>query len=268
MPKIWRTLIWLSLVGAICLTVAIVFAKTDSTTPLQTGSRVTRPNGRPRTMRLQPQAAKLAQLLGKRFAAEKKLRSVLAGSLTIDGITRQISITRQQLDDGEQVNIHLSGSPAPLTWSAETAAIANGARAVGVERELIERLVFDSPDQFVLAQLRGASYFTVAHQARQPEATDAYDGPLWDVIRVDDSPSDETKRPESSWRLYYVNLQTGLIDRVMYELRGEPVQAEFLNWTDYEGERVPSHIVWRKGTTAIMEFQLTSFSQAETASNE
>jgi hypothetical protein len=219
-------------------------------------------------MRLQPQAAKLAQLVGKRFAAEKKLRSVLAGSLTIDGVTRPTSVIRRQRDDGEEVNIHVDGSQAPLTWSAETAAVANGARALGVERELIERLVFDSPDQFILAQLRGASYFTVAHHARLPEATDGYDGPLWDVVRVDDSLLDEARRPESSWRLYYVNLQTGLIDRVMYELRGEPVQAEFLNWTDYEGERVPSHIVWRKGTTEVMEFQLTSFSQAETASNE
>jgi ABC-type phosphate transport system substrate-binding protein len=176
---------WLSLLAAICLAVVIVFAKSYGPIPAQTSTRPTKPSGRPRNLRLQPEAAKLAKALGKRFAAEKKLRSVLVGSLTIDGVTRAVSVIRQQQDDGEEVNIQLNGSQTALAWSLDTAAIADGSRAAGAERTLIERLVFDSPDQFVLAHLRGASYFTVARHVRPTEATDGYEGPLWDVVRVD-----------------------------------------------------------------------------------
>lgn len=146
--------------------------------------------------------------------------------LTIGVDRRVASITRRQTDDGEQVEINVAGSAGLLTWSAAQGARGSGAPATGSDRELIERLVLDSPDQFVLAQLRGASYYTVARNVRPAEANDGYSGPLWNIVRVDDPSREQAQGPQSRWRLYYLNSTTGLIDRIVCELDGQqPIEA-------------------------------------------
>ena len=125
---------------------------------------------------------------------------------------------------------------------------------------LIERLVLDSPDQFVLAQLRGASYYTVSHNVRADVGgSDNYNGPLWDVVRVQEPETDATRRSLSNWRLYYINVESGLIDKIVSEAGGERIEANVLQWSDQAGEKVPSHIVWKRGNEKVQEFRLTSF---------
>jgi hypothetical protein len=127
---------------------------------------------------------------------------------------------------------------------------------------LIERLVFDSPDQFVLAQLRGARYFTVSRGVRPAEAGDGYSGPLWNIVRVDDRETDQSKPAESRWRLYYLNTNNGLIDRIVSEVNGQQIIAE-LSWTESNGEKVPSQITWTRQGQVIMQYSLTNFSHAD-----
>lgn len=237
----------------------ITRASPEPAPDMQTTAQPSTANKGSRNFNLQPEAVRAAKQLGKRFDAFSRATSVLAGTLTISGTVQPLTLTRRQTETGEQVNLLVGDRN--LTWSDQEGTKAGADLPSEADRLLVERLTHDSPDQFVLAQLRGASYFTIAHHVRLPDAADGYDGPLWDVVRVDDTVADEAKKLESSWRLYYVNVKTRLIDRVVYELRGEPIQAEFLNWTDYQGERVPARIVWRKGATPVMEFQMTSFSQ-------
>src|SRR5262249_26955654 len=130
------------------------------------------------------------------------------------------------------------------------------------DRDLVERLVLDSPDQFVLAQLRGNSYYTVARNAR-PENTDtAFTGAVWDIVRVDESQRSE-KPAQKSWRLVYVNTGTGLIDRVISESHGHKVEAKFDEWTNQGGEMAPGAITWTSGGDTIMAYRLISFSHSE-----
>jgi hypothetical protein len=161
------------------------------------------------------------------------------------------------------VEIAIAGRQALLTWHAAEGALSSGAPVTGSDRTLIERLVLDSPDQFVLAQLRGASYYTVAQNVRPDRAGDNYTGPLWNIVRVDDPQRDEQKRAESPWRLYYINATTGLIDRVVCQLRGETIAAEISGWTDQNGEKVPSQITWTHQGQTVMQYRLTNFSHAQ-----
>ena len=130
-----------------------------------------------RNLSLQPEALRLARQLGTRFLADKNTTSVLAASLTMGSEARSVQMIRKQSEDGESVEIQITDSPA-LSWDAKQGAIATGRQVTENERQLIERLVFDSPDQFVLMQLRGASYYTVARAVRPVDATDGYEGPL------------------------------------------------------------------------------------------
>jgi hypothetical protein len=218
---------------------------------------------RSRNLSMQPEASAMARRLGSRFAGDKREKSVLIGTLTIGSDRRTVQTVRTQTDDGEEIEIKLAGSGAALTWDTNKGALSSGKSPNQADRDLIERLVFDSPDQFVLAQLRGASYFTVARNVRSADAGDNYNGPLWNIVRIDDQPSDETKAPQSRWRLYYVNALTGVIDRVESEIAGNRITAEFSGWTQQNGESFPTQIVWKQQGQTIMQYDVTNFSHAD-----
>ena len=231
-----------------------LIAQTPTQTP--TGSRK-------RNLLLQPEALKLARKLGARFLTDEPKTSVVSGTLRIGSEEQTMQLMRKQTEDGESVEIRVTSSPAPLTWDAKHGGVASGLNATGNERELIERLVFDSPDQFVLMQCRGASYYTVARAVRPVGAPDGYDGPLWTIVRVDDPEQDEAKKPASRWRLYYLNASTGLIDRVESEVQGQRIVAEISSWTEQNGEKVPARIIWTRAGQTLMQYGLTNFSQSQ-----
>jgi hypothetical protein len=209
----------------------------------------------PRNLSLQPEAFKLGRRLGQRFMSSGRAVSTLNGVLITSSKREPIHIQRLQNDRGEKVRITIGNDPPSLSWSEEEGAKSSHATISEEERLLIERLSFDSADQFVLAQLRGASYYTVARNVRPIDAGDNYDGPLWNVVRVHES---------GNWRFYYINTRTGLIDKIAYELRGEQVEANFAAWTEQDGETVPSQITWTRSGQVIMEFNLLSFSRSQT----
>jgi hypothetical protein len=219
-------------------------------------------SARIRNLALQPEAFVMSRALGSRFDGNKREKSMLAGTLTIGADKRMVQIVRTQTDDGEQVEINLAGS-GPLTWDQDEGSLSAGRRASDSERELIERLVLDSPDQFVLAQLRAASYRTIAVNVRPDKAGDNYRGPLWNIVRVDDPQTDPSKAPQSRWRLFYVNVATGLIDKIESEFQSQRITTQIDSWADSNGEKIPTEITWARQGQVLMHYSLNNFSHAE-----
>jgi len=214
-----------------------------------------------RNLSLQPEAFKLSRRLGRRFESLSRPVSVVSGMLITDSERQPIQIARRQNDRGERVEIATGSGPASLSWSEEDGPRAMSRAADETQRALIERLAFDSADQFVLAQLRGASYYTVARNVMPAEAggADNYSGPTWDIVRVDDPGGDEQRRPRSKWRLYYINSRTGLIDKVISEVNGQRVETKFSGWSDQAGEKFPTRITWTRSGQTVMELRISSF---------
>ena len=211
-----------------------------------------------RNLALQPEAFRVARQLGKRFGAASRLVTAASGQISIAGTQQAMTLTRRQADSGETVELSLANRA--LTWSAAEGARTNTGTATEDERLLLERLILDSPDNFVLAQLRGASYFTVARNVRPVDATDGYDGPLWNLVRVDEPQVEESRKALSTWRIYYINVQSGLPERVEYQLNAKEIRAEFLEWTEVEGEKTPARVRWSSGGQTLMEYRATSVS--------
>ncbi len=196
--------------------------------------------------------------LGNRFQSGGT-QSVLAGTLTIGQEQQQATIIRRQTGGGESVEIMMAGRR--FSWDQAEGVKAVQDTATEAELLLVERLVLDSPDQFVLAQLRGASYHLVGRKVRADVGGDEnYTGPLWDLTRVEEPETDSARRPLSNSRLYYVNVQTGLIDKIVSEFKGETIEANILQWLDQAGEKYPSQIVWRRNNETVQEFRLTTVS--------
>lgn len=239
--------------------------KKPATSQLIPARPAARPESKRRTrnLSLQPEALAVARRLGKRFDPGKRAQSVIVGRLTIGNETRIVRTTRTQTDDGEQIEINLAGKGGALTWDSSRGVVSGGARAQGMERDLVERLVFDSPDQFVLAQLRGASYFTIARNMRPKDAGENYRGALWNVVRVSDPDEDRSKGPQSLWRLYYIDTVTSLIHRVESELNGRRIIAELSEWREQDGQQIPTKIVWQQDGQTVMEYHMNSFAHVD-----
>jgi hypothetical protein len=233
-------------------------AAPTSRTPSQSSSR---------NLALQPEALKLSRRLGRRFIGPQLSTTTMDGTLRTESGMQAIRMTRRQTDRGERIEIQIGAVPSALTWDQDEGTKSGGATASDSERTAIERLVLDSVDQFVGAQFRGASYYTVGHNVRPAAAGDSdnYDGPLWDVIRVHEPNRDAEKTPQSPWHLYYINSTTGLIDKVVSDFRGEKIETTFTRWTAQGGEKFPSLITWRRQGQLIMEFAVTNFVSSRSA---
>lgn len=208
----------------------------------------------------QPEAEKLRRSLGQRFLGPGREKSTLIGLLTIGTDRSLVRIVRTQTDDGEQVEIAIGAGGPTMTWTPKDGAQVDARHAVGNLRAIIERLAIDSPDEFVLAQLRGASYTTVARNVMPKNAagSDDYAGPTWDVIRIGEPDAAGSDATLSKARSFHINTSTGLIDRCFSQEQSETIIAEMSGWVDRLGEKVPTHIAWSKNGQVIMELALNS----------
>lgn len=155
--------------------------------------------------------------------------------------------------------VSLGADQPDIVWTAGTGGLANGASIGDEDRAIIERIVLDSPDQFVQAQVRGASYITIGRSVRPQEAgAGGYSGPTWNVIMVAEPQSIASASPLSRARFYYINTATGLLDRVVSKENGETIVAEFSGWTKVNGELDPGRIQWSRKGQLIMELIVDS----------
>jgi hypothetical protein len=245
----------------VCATSVILISRAATKSPLQSEqSTQSRRPSKQRNLALQPEAVAVNRRLGNRFKSGGT-QSVLSGKLTLGGNENQATIVRRQTESGETVEVVLPDRR--FSWSETEGTKASQGATPDAERVLVERLVFDSPDQFVLAQLRGASYQTIFRNARPTDAGENYEGPIWTVVRISEPQPSETLTPTSRWRLYYINADTGLIDRIECEVDGQKIEADILKWSEHDGEQLPSHIRWTANGQTLMEYQLNAFSQNE-----
>jgi hypothetical protein len=201
-------------------------------------------------------------VLGGRFLKAGREVATLVGTLSIRGEVHPVRIVRTQDERGDTVTIGMDEASPRLTWSPADGARKNGAVPAGDDRALIERIALDSPDEFVLAQLRGASYRLIAERVVPGGIKDLedYTGPAWDVVRIGEPDLGTDKRPLSAARLYYINAESGFMDRVVSTENGETIVALFSNWIELEGERLPARTRWVVRDQTVMELSLTSVS--------
>lgn len=209
---------------------------------------------------MEPEVTRVRRHLGKRFLSEGTTITEVVGRLTSGDQQQPIRIIRGFNENGETVEIAQGGPNPNLAWSDAGGAIANGAQATGETRALIERLALDSPDQFVLAKLRGMAYQIIARNVRPAEAggDSDYKGPLWDLVEVSAPQRSSDKTPISAWRQYYINASTGLIDRILSQENGQIITAELTGWTQQGGETFPAKITWSREKQTLMELTVNT----------
>jgi len=212
---------------------------------------------------LRPEAYAAARRLGSRFLRPGREVSVATGTLLLGSRRLRVRVVRAQDEAGERVEIRVAEPDGAYSWSAPEGARAGAASASGEGLDVVERIVYGGPDQFVLAQLRGAGYYTQLRRARPQGAGDSddYAGPVWDLVRVTEPPGGgRGEEGAGRSRLYHVNSITGLVERVSWEERGEELVAEVSGWAERGGEASPSRVVWKRGGAVVMELDFDGHS--------
>ena len=208
----------------------------------------------------QPEADRVRRSLGQRFLGPGLEKTILTGTLTVGTDQSAVQLVRTQTDDGERVEIVAGPGGSNMVWTPNDGALVGGRRATGNARAILERLALDSPDEFILAQLRGASYYTVARGAMPKSAggSESYTGPIWDIVRVGEPEAKGEDAALSRFRSFHIDTSTGLIARCFSQEQGETIAAEFSQWVDRSGEKIATQIVWSKQGQVIMKFNVVS----------
>jgi hypothetical protein len=256
-----------SILSCICLAVlaavtTVFFVTRASTDPSPTLPNIAqRPVSRgSKNVLLRPEARAMSRRLGRRFEAASRATSASVGTLSVGGNQQQVTIVRRQSESDENVQVVTAGGR--LTWNSAEGIRTDAGALTDMQRLVIERLIFDSPDRFVLAQLSGASYRTIAENVRPNDAVDGYSGPAWTLVRVSEPPQNQDPRATSHWRIYHINSLTGLIDRIESESNGQKIEVQIVEWAEQNGETFPKHIKWFTDGQLVMEYQATAISHS------
>jgi hypothetical protein len=188
--------------------------------------------------------------LGDRFEAPAKGRSILTGRLTRyaggQQTSSQITIVRE-LPDKIRVEEVSAGGQRTLGYDGSR-SWRLGQSASTEELALIEALARDSIEHFIAGQALDAATLHLGDMFRVDDgSTPDYAGPFYDILRVDDSFTDQDQIRRRS-TLYYFNSRTGLPEKIVYD-RPDPVgriEVEFSDWITVAGQKIPSRTTWKE----------------------
>lgn len=180
------------------------------------------------------------KMLGERFEKRGQERVTLTGTLNWSAGTSTVRLTweypgllRVDLDTGRI-----------LTFDGMRFS-TNGEPLESHESRLIEALLQDSPEHFLIGQATGFASRLLGLRFRLDNGRDrAYRGPYYDVFAVVNPSGGQASA--RARKFYYFNSDSQLLERVRYEAPGPggPVQAEteLADWRTEQGERVPYRI--------------------------
>ncbi len=182
--------------------------------------------------------AHAAQVLGDRLRTTGKERAALTGVVTkTDGAPASVQLLREFPD---KVRLEKQdGAPEVVLFDGKRGA-QNGADPDNESEDLLELLVYDWPDQFFVHHADGSGLYLVASRAQWLESGRPT-GVFYNVYdALDKIQSGKTVR--SRVARFYVNADSGLIERVQYQGSGGPVEVRFTDWQVANGQRFPAGV--------------------------
>ena len=196
--------------------------------------------------------------LGDRFESPGRARSTFNGTLTryVSGtkVTTAAVIVREfpekvRIEEQTSNGSRVLGYDGERPWSQSDSLSEQDAA-------LVENIVRDSIDHFISSQANGDATFHLGDRFRMDDGSDSnYTGSFYDILKVDDTFLNTTgisSRPTH----FYLNSNTGLLERIVYERQadGARVEVEFTEWLTSAGQKLPRRTTWRTGGVMAAEF--------------
>jgi hypothetical protein len=203
--------------------------------------------------RLWPRLRGALRAMGDRLEKPGKERLTLTGTLMRDGDSAPFVMVSEFPG---KLRLEVTGRGAGNTLVFNERARGRGATDAR-DADLIETLVFDTAEHFFEGQSLGVGTRLLGSRFRADDgATPHYDGPFYDIYQVDET-VEAARPPRHRTKLYYVNSDTMLIERVRYEDQGGGATVRVgveLEWQQVGGQRVPRRITRTEGGSPVLTF--------------
>jgi len=209
---------------------------------------------------LWPQLRWNLKALGDRLEKPGKERLVVTGTLDQDAQSRTYTAI-MEFPDRLNLTIQNGLETRTVTFDGNRAN-ALGAPLSAAERDLIETLVYDTPEHFFGGQARGtATRFLGDHFRLDDGAQANYTGPFYDVYQTTEQIR-HTVPPRQQTKLYCFNSDTHLLERISYELERNgfrtAVEIRISGWQKMQGQQVPTRIVRLENNRPALTLTITS----------
>ena len=187
--------------------------------------------------------------LGDRFQKPGKERLTQMGVLLdSSGTPAQVQLVIQS---GGRLRIDWIGNPSKsIVFNGSTATVSNTA---SVADALLESLVDDLPDSFMVSAAQGMGFRLVGRRFRNATSglCDFYDAPT--------PPLANTKQRRTTKR-YCFDSTTLLLKDVLYPSGATPnspqIDTRFSNWQNVNGQAIPGRVTRFLGATTVFDLQL------------
>lgn len=218
-----------------------------------------------RRIRVRPGLREAFDALGERMVKPGKERLILTANLTRKG--GDVAPVQIVLETPGLLRVE-EGGPA----TGRTHALVfdgSGARRLGgdvsrADEELIETLVYDSPEHFFQGQLKGSATRLLGSGFRPDDGEAAeYKGPTYSIYQTTELVSSMGKSQEQV-KLYYFNSATHLLEQVKYETERDGTRTSVAvllgDWQGVQGQRVPGRVVRTEDGKLVLEVKVISAS--------
>jgi hypothetical protein len=208
-----------------------------------------------RRARLWPQLRETLNALGDRLEKSGKERLILVGTLRRQNNSQAIPF-RLFLELPRHLRLEEQGARPRVSGFDGGEGWALGAALSDEDQEIIETLVFDSADQFFLAQEQGFATRALGRRFRLDDGgAPNYTGPYYDIYQLQDHVS-IVKEERTQSKLFYFNSDTLLLERVRYQIErdGAPVNVEvrFGGWQKVNGQQIAGSITRLENDTQTL----------------
>jgi hypothetical protein len=165
--------------------------------------------------------------------------------------------------------LEINGPASSILGFDGTAPWKAGGTPDQYDLDLLETLIFDSAERFLLTNSEGTGFRLLGTRFRLDGGTDEdYSGPFYDIYQgIDhlDFESETRRRPKK----FYVNSDTMTLDLVKYQIERSGstfnVEIRFSNWSNANGQLVPALITRIENGQPVFTLSITGVSASAKA---
>ena len=206
--------------------------------------------------RLSPQLRWKLKAFGDRLEKPGKERVTLAGTLMRPADVAPVPVLLVlQFPDRLRLVMQVGGQSRVITFNGYAARGQGGPPLDPREEDLIETLVYDTPEHFFGTQSQSISTRFLGEHFRPDGGTGTeYSGPFYDVYQMTERIGQGVSA-RSQTKLFCFNSNTHLLERISYDLERNrsrtPVEIQLSGWRQVQEQQVPSRILrWESGQPA------------------
>lgn len=196
---------------------------------------------------------------GDRLQKSGKERLVLIGTVTRKDYPSSPCQITYELPN--QVRYQEQGSNAETVIFDGNRLSKGDGNVAKDDTDLIETLVYDSPERFLYSPLNRVPMRKLGSRFRMDGGKGpTYSGPTYDVFQILDQVQQGSKTKTQS-KYYHVNSDSQLVERVYYQDADNPkvkVQVFLEDWTTISNNRVPRTIRRLENGLEVFRFSLSS----------